>query len=502
MKPFAFVSALFLLVFSVIPGFAQEDLPALTEEFTSEDGRLTLYHPADWVALEDDIVIVTHQDALPAVEAEEPIPDGYLALAVFTPSIFADVGLDEDATPDEAIEAVLTSEDVELADEVTAYATSDLSGLSAVIIEPNDMVAQLIALEFETGTVLMIFRYGADFDSNIEYYMDLTDHLVNAVIFDGQPASDEVAVEDLDDDGLLSQWAMEVSGSSQYGEEGWSFAQAAGEPDTEECGDYVTAWASAQSNSVEELVLEFRYPVIPTEVNIYQTYNPGSIVAVDLVSETGDIIELEDSADPLGNTPCPGVFSFEIEGVDEAVMGVIIHLDQSEIANWNEIDAVELVGEPTTDLHERETRQWASEATGSSQYGEEGYSFMQATGSPDVDTCGDNDKAWTAAGGDTEEMLELVFDEAVIPWEINIYQTYNPGSIVAVELVTETGEIIELEDSADPLGNTPCPGIFTLDIEDVEVPVNGVIIYLDQTEIANWNEIDAVELVGEYPADE
>src|SRR5690606_4522521 len=178
MKPFAFLSVLFLLVLSVMPGLAQEDLPALTEEFTSEDGRLTVQYPSDWVALEDGLVITTHEEIVPVVEAEEPIPDGYLAMGVFWPTVFPGFGLDEDASPEEAIEAVLSSEGVELVDEVTTYASPALSGLSAVIIEPNGMSAQLIALEFETGTVMMIFRYGADFDGNIEYYMDRTDHLV------------------------------------------------------------------------------------------------------------------------------------------------------------------------------------------------------------------------------------------------------------------------------------------------------------------------------------
>lgn len=41
---------------------------------------------------------------------------------------------------------------------------------------------------------------------------------------------------------------------------------------------------------------------------------------------------------------CPRVFSIPVTGVDVPVVAVRIHLDQREGGNWNEIDAVELVG--------------------------------------------------------------------------------------------------------------------------------------------------------------
>ncbi len=64
---------------------------------------------------------------------------------------------------------------------------------------------------------------------------------------------------------------------------------------------------------------------------------------------------------------------------------------------------------------------------------------------------------------------------------------------------TETGDITEIPESADPPGNTECPGVFTLDIEDVDTTVDAVIIYFDQSIGGDWNEIDAVELVGTLP---
>lgn len=142
-------------------------------------------------------------------------------------------------------------------------------------------------------------------------------------------------------------------------------------------------------------------------------------------------------------------------------------------------------------------RQWASSATGTSQFGTSNWSFAQATGAPDTADCGDRVTAWASASSRGSDMLALEFDQAVIPTQVNIHQTYNPGSIIRVELTnTSTSTVIEVPNSADPPGNTPCPGVFTLNITGVSTPVNGVIIYLDQTIGGNWNEIDAVELVG------
>jgi hypothetical protein len=146
-------------------------------------------------------------------------------------------------------------------------------------------------------------------------------------------------------DEALRQWAADATGSSQYGSSSWSFAQATGEPNTTSCGDISTAWASSSSNGRDFLTLFYEVPVVPTQISIYQTYNPGSIIRVEVSnSQTEDMLELPDSADPPGNTECPGVFTLDISDVDFAIDTVTIFLDQTIGGGWNEIDAVELVG--------------------------------------------------------------------------------------------------------------------------------------------------------------
>ncbi len=142
----------------------------------------------------------------------------------------------------------------------------------------------------------------------------------------------------------VRQWASSASATSQFGSDSWSAAQATGEPNTTQCGDFTSAWASASRTGSDSLTVAYDQAVIPTQVSIYQTYNPGSIIEVQLVTESGSVIVVPDSADPLGSTACPGVFVLDITDVTEPVMGVTIVLDQTIGGSWNEIDAVELVG--------------------------------------------------------------------------------------------------------------------------------------------------------------
>jgi len=140
------------------------------------------------------------------------------------------------------------------------------------------------------------------------------------------------------------QWAISATASSEYGTSDWTAMQATGEPDTAECGDYGTAWATAGSDEVAWLELEYGTPVIPTQINIYETYNPDAVSMVTVTDATGTIWTVYE-ADPVVETECPLILSITVEGITAPVSIVTVHLDQS-VTSWNEIDAVELVGTP------------------------------------------------------------------------------------------------------------------------------------------------------------
>ncbi len=146
---------------------------------------------------------------------------------------------------------------------------------------------------------------------------------------------------------LIRQWASEALASSSYGTDSWAAFQATGAPDTPECGDYYTAWASSNSDTQEWLILYYPQIVYAVEVNIVQTYHPDQVVSVDLIDIDGNFINVYTAQPRVIENPCPYALSIPTAFSGVLAQGVRIHIDQSILnIGWNEIDAVELVGAP------------------------------------------------------------------------------------------------------------------------------------------------------------
>jgi len=144
--------------------------------------------------------------------------------------------------------------------------------------------------------------------------------------------------------GEIRQWAVSAIASSWYGDgESWSPAQATGEPNVTDCYDDTRAWASAESNTVDWLELTYAKPVNPRQVNIVQTYNPSYVVKVELFDAQGNYHEIY-SGNGAAAGSCPFTLSIPVEDAGYQAVGVKITIDQTVVADWNEIDAVELVG--------------------------------------------------------------------------------------------------------------------------------------------------------------
>ncbi len=150
------------------------------------------------------------------------------------------------------------------------------------------------------------------------------------------------------------------------------------------------------------------------------------------------------------------------------------------------------------------TRQWAADATASSEYGNPDWAAIQATGAPDtlVEECADLPTAWASAGSDTVEWIELRYNFPVLPTEVNIVQTHSPDQVVKVELVDLMGTYHQIYTGEPENRWGECPYTLSIPVEDADYQVDAVKITIDQSVIpTTWNEIDAVELVGvpEHP---
>jgi hypothetical protein len=301
----------------------------------------------------------------------------------------------------------------------------------------------------------------------------------------------------------IRQWAVSATASSEYNNPAWAASQATGAPDTPQCDDVETAWASGTAGGVEWLELRYATPVRPTGLNVYQSYSPGQVVRIDLLDTAGNYHTVYTS-EPRELPSCPNVLAVPVEANYQA-LAVRLTVDQTTRNDWTEIDAVELVGwasasgapAPTSAPAgaPQEIRQWGNSAQAGSEYGSSDYSASQAAGPPNTLTCGDLATAWASAQSDAIDWLEVRYATPVRPTQVQIVQSYNPGAVVRVELLDTAGTYHEIY-TAQPALEAICPATLSVDVPDASYQAIAVRITVDQSARGDWAEIDAVELVG------
>jgi DNA-binding beta-propeller fold protein YncE len=119
---------------------------------------------------------------------------------------------------------------------------------------------------------------------------------------------------------------------------------ADGEPDVTECGDTLRAWAPPTSTNPAILTLTYTAPLLPTQVNIVQSGNPGGILRVEVLdsaSGLGRLIYEGEKEKRIPSEKCPDTLSLPVK-TDFAVDTIIVTIAASD--SPTQIDAVELVG--------------------------------------------------------------------------------------------------------------------------------------------------------------
>ena len=182
------------------------------------------------------------------------------------------------------------------------------------------------------------------------------------------------------------------------------------------------------------------------------------------------------------------------------------------------------VNNPPPPQYER-ISMFATEAYASSEGipGSSDFGAVQATGEPDVIHCGDDPRAWSPQlaeitpgvqpdGNTIDEFLEVTFPEPVWVSQVKIYESYNPGAIVAVDLESSTGSapVTVLWENFSGNGYGPCPSAFVINVNGTTAyRYDRVVIYLDTNLVGDanrngtvsddYNSIDAVLLSGDVP---
>ena len=143
--------------------------------------------------------------------------------------------------------------------------------------------------------------------------------------------------------------------------------------------------------------------------------------------------------------------------------------------------------------------QWGETARASSQYGPVTNGAIQATGAPNVPGHLDDRRAWASASEDGQgEWLELDYPAAVHATSVRVRQSFNPGAVKEIDLFDEAGNAHVAWAGTDPARGAPAAvAWFSLEFSPTPFLVKRVRIIVDSPAVKGWNEIDAVQLVGE-----
>ncbi|MCW5802072.1 MAG: hypothetical protein KIT31_06770 [Deltaproteobacteria bacterium] len=130
----------------------------------------------------------------------------------------------------------------------------------------------------------------------------------------------------------------------------------------------------------------------------------------------------------------------------------------------------------------------------STQYTDTAWSAKQVLGPPNVyPAYGDNDKAWASLGADDrDEFIEVGFAHAGSISGVEVVETYNPGAIDQVELITATGRRIDVPVGTAPAASPNTSQRRTFRIRCTREKIVSVRIHLDSQRVSGWNELDAI----------
>jgi hypothetical protein len=160
-------------------------------------------------------------------------------------------------------------------------------------------------------------------------------------------------------DGRRSDVSRLLHAVARIKDRAWSAKQMVGEPDTPIDGDLGTAWASKGEDMGEVWVeLDYERAVRADAVRVVETHNPGAVAKVLGKAPDGTWDVLWEGTERPGAAPWVSELALGARSYATATIRIV--LDTNRVPGWNEVDAVELVGDGL--------RQWARDARASSSF--------------------------------------------------------------------------------------------------------------------------------------
>jgi hypothetical protein len=140
------------------------------------------------------------------------------------------------------------------------------------------------------------------------------------------------------------QWASTVRGySSQYSATSWAADRVLGAPDVfPQHGDHTNAWASLGADDRDEWIeVGYAQPMRASAVEVFETFNPGAITAIELITASGQRITAFQGA-PAGKGQAANKLHADVGCTAEPIVAVHVRLASTQVAGWNELDAIGL----------------------------------------------------------------------------------------------------------------------------------------------------------------
>lgn len=95
----------------------------------------------------------------------------------------------------------------------------------------------------------------------------------------------------------------------------------------------------------------------------------------------------------------------------------------------------------------------------------------------------------------SQDFIDLLFEEAVYPFRVSVYETYNPGSVVRI-CAADHQNHWRLLWEGEPQNVDHTPRIFSPVIETINSPTKLLRLEFDHSHLEYYTELDAVLLVG------
>jgi hypothetical protein len=147
--------------------------------------------------------------------------------------------------------------------------------------------------------------------------------------------------------------------------------------------------------------------------------------------------------------------------------------------------------------------QWASTVKGfSSEYGtgNDSWSSRQVLGAPNTFGYGDIGTSWAPRPRNgTLEYISVGFDTAVFATGATIRETWGNGSVYQIDAIDTLGNLHQVWAGTDP-STAGAPYDFSISWDATSFLVNGLKVYVNTSHSGDWEEIDAIRLTGDAPA--